>query len=60
MIGLEGDLSGLSVSSLVESKEQTPKHISYIQLIEGIHFDLSYTLLQYIGYKAVSLFSNEC
>lgn len=61
MIGLEGNLSGLSVSSLVECHgANTQIYQRSIQLIEGIHFDLSYTPLQHIGYKAVSLFSNEC
>ncbi len=58
---LEKKLSGLSVSNLVEHFGiDTQLYQHSLQLIEGIHFDITYTPLEHLGYKAVSLFSNEC
>ena len=54
-------LTGLSVSNIVKHYgANTQIYQQSIQLIEGIHFDLSYTPLEHVGYKAVSQFSNEC
>ena len=53
--------TGLSVSKIVELfGDKTQLYQQSLQLIEGIHFDLTYTPLEHIGFKAVSLFSNQC
>ena len=58
---LEKKLTGLSVSKIVEQfGDNTQLYQQSLQLIEGIHFDLTYTPLEHIGFKAVSLFSNQC
>ena len=58
---LEKKLTGLSVPKIVEQfGDNTQLYQQSLQLIEGIHFDLTYTPLEHIGFKAVSLFSNQC
>lgn len=41
-------------AAVLDAKEQT-QIVSTDMLVEGVHFDLSYTPLQHLGYKAVSV-----